>query len=62
MFSIPLPLLALSLVFSIGLCVHAVRTHQDSFWLWIILMFQPLGGLVYLVAIIAPGRGTGRAR
>ena len=59
--SIPLPLLLLSLVFSIGLCVHAVRTHQDSFWLWIILMFQPLGGLVYLAAIVIPPLFRGRA-
>lgn len=45
----------LSLGFAIGLCVHAVRTGQDSFWLWIILIFQPLGGVVYLIAIVLPG-------
>ena len=55
MFSIPIPALLISLALSVGLCVHAVKTHQDSFWLWIILMFQPLGGLVYFVAIVIPG-------
>ena len=44
----------LSLIFSIGLCVHAVRTGQNAFWLWVILLFQPLGGIVYLIAIVLP--------
>ena len=49
-----LPLIGPSLIFSIILCVHVVRTHQQMYWLWIILAFQPLGGLVYLLAIVAP--------
>ncbi|KRA66213.1 hypothetical protein ASD79_02730 [Caulobacter sp. Root655] len=48
------PAIGLSLIFSIALCVHVVRTHQQMYWLWIILAFQPLGGLVYLLAIVAP--------
>lgn len=55
-----LGLFGLSLVFSIALCVHAVRTGQQTFWLWIILMFQPLGGVVYLVAVIGPELLGGR--
>jgi hypothetical protein len=47
-------LLGLSLLFSIALCVHVVRTGQQMYWLMIILIIQPLGGLVYLIAIIAP--------
>ncbi|KQY29390.1 hypothetical protein ASD21_05835 [Caulobacter sp. Root1455] len=47
-------LLGLSLIFSIALCVHVVRTGQQMYWLMIILLFQPLGGLVYLLAIVAP--------
>jgi hypothetical protein len=47
-------LLGLSLLFSIALCVHVVRTGQQMYWLMIILLFQPLGGLVYLIAIVAP--------
>ena len=54
MFSIPIPALLISLVVAVGLCVHVVKTGQDTFWLWIILMFQPLGGLVYFVAIVLP--------
>lgn len=50
----PLTLLLLSLGFSIGLCVHVVKTGREMYWLWIILAFQPLGGLVYLIAIVAP--------
>lgn len=49
-----LPAFGLSLLFSIALCVHVVRTNQPMFWLMIILMLQPLGGLVYLVAIVLP--------
>ena len=47
-------LLGLSLIFSIALCVHVVRTGQQMYWLMIILLFQPLGGLVYLAAVVAP--------
>lgn len=56
-----LPLLGLSLLFSIALCVHVVRSGQEMYWLWIILMFQPLGGIVYLIAIVLPGLVRGPA-
>ncbi len=55
-----LPLFGLSLIFSIALCIHAVRTGQQTFWLWVILMLQPLGGLVYLIAILGPELTGGR--
>lgn len=55
-----LQLFGLSLLFSIALCVHVVRTGQQTFWLWIILMFQPVGGIVYLVAVIGPELFGGR--
>lgn len=60
MFSLPLPLLGLSLLFSIALCIHVVRTHREMYWLWIILLFQPVGGVVYLVAVILPELLGGR--
>jgi hypothetical protein len=50
-----IPLFGLSLLFSIALCVHVVRTRQEIYWLMIILMLQPLGGVVYLIAIVLPG-------
>ena len=49
-----LSLFGLSLLFSVLLCVHVVRTGKDMFWLWIILLFQPIGGLVYVIAILIP--------
>lgn len=49
-----LPAFGLSLLFSIALCVHVVRTGQAMYWLLIILMLQPLGGIVYLAAVVAP--------
>lgn len=50
----------LVLLFSIILCVHVVRTGQQMYWLWIILMFQGIGGLVYVVAVILPELAGGR--
>jgi hypothetical protein len=49
-----LGLFGLSLAFAVGLCVHVVRTGREMYWLWIILAFQPLGGIIYLIAIVAP--------
>jgi len=60
MFSLPLPLIGLSLLIAIALCVHVVRTGQQMYWLWIILAFQPVGGIVYFVAVIAPAWFGGR--
>lgn len=56
-----LPLIALSVIVSVALAVHVVRSGRDTFWLWIILLFQPLGGLVYIIAILLPEltRGSG---
>ena len=54
-----IPAFGLSLIFSVALCVHAVRTGQSMYWLMIILILQPLGGLVYLIAIVLPGMAGG---
>jgi len=56
-----IPAFGLSLLFSIALCVHVVRTNQAMYWLMIILMLQPLGGIVYLVAILLPSLAGGTA-
>ena len=56
-----LPLIGLSLILSIALAVHVVRTGRELFWLWIILIFQPLGGLVYFIAIVLPELTRGQA-
>lgn len=54
MMNMPLGLLALSLLFSILLAVHVVRTGRETYWLFIILMFQPLGGVVYAIVHVLP--------
>jgi len=43
----------LSLAFSILMCIHAVRSGQQMYWLFIILAFQPIGGIIYLFVILA---------
>ncbi|MDR3513640.1 MAG: tetratricopeptide repeat protein [Caulobacteraceae bacterium] len=50
----------LSLLLAIALAVHVVRSGRELYWLWIILVFQPLGGLVYLFAIVLPELMGGR--
>jgi hypothetical protein len=42
------------LILSIALCVHVVRTDRPLYWVFIILIIQPLGGLIYLVAVVLP--------
>ena len=49
-----IPGFLVSLVVSILLCWHAVKTGRDSMWLWIVIMFQPIGGLVYIALNIVP--------
>ncbi|MDR3506615.1 MAG: hypothetical protein P4L64_01830 [Caulobacteraceae bacterium] len=49
-----LPTLGFSLIFSLALCIHVVRTHREMYWLFIILAFPGIGGLIYLVAIVLP--------
>jgi hypothetical protein len=57
----PLSLYLLGLLFSIALCVHVVRTGQNMMWLYLILFLSPLGGIVYLIAVIIPGWTGGPA-
>src|ERR1700749_78710 len=57
----PLQLYLLGMLFSIGMCVHVVRTGQNMMWLYIILFLSPIGGLVYLIAIVIPQLSGGPA-
>lgn len=52
-------LFGLSLAFSIALCFHVVRSGQQLYWIFIILAFQPIGGLIYLFVILGPEAATG---
>jgi hypothetical protein len=60
----PLWMVGLWFLVCIGLAVHAVRSGRELFWVWIILIFQPLGGIVYLVGVMLPDLlgGTGAQR
>ena len=44
----------LSLVFSLLMCLHVVRTGRELYWVFIILIIQPFGALIYGVAIVLP--------
>jgi len=41
-------------------CAHVVRTGREYFWLFLIILFQPLGAIVYLVVILLPDVFSGR--
>lgn len=56
-----LPFVILGLAAAIALAYHAVRTRQETFWLWIILIFQPIGGLAYFAIVLAPSLLKGPA-
>ena len=51
------------LIFNYGLailfCFHAVRTGQQTFWIWILLAFAPISLLVYFFVIIVPDLAGG---
>ncbi|OXE35886.1 MAG: hypothetical protein CGW95_11085 [Phenylobacterium zucineum] len=53
-------LLGPSVIFSIILCVHVVRTNQQMYWLWIILMIPWVGGVIYVIAVVIPELAGGR--
>lgn len=49
-----LPAFGLSYLLAIALSVHVVRTGREMYWIFIILAFHPLGGLVYFAANVLP--------
>ncbi len=51
---ITLLLLALPLILTVYCCVHVVRSGRELYWIFIILIIQPFGALVYLLAIVLP--------
>jgi hypothetical protein len=47
----------------VGLCIHVLRSHREPYWLFIIILLQPIGALIYLFAIALPDlMGGARAR
>ncbi len=57
--------LGLHVVLAICCAIHAVRSGQERYWLFILFMFPLLGSIVYLIAIMLPqfqnSRGARRA-
>lgn len=49
-----IPVFGVSLVFSILMCVHVHRTGRELYWMFIILIFQPLGGVIYALLNVLP--------
>ncbi|HEY1750590.1 MAG TPA: hypothetical protein VGG29_04970 [Caulobacteraceae bacterium] len=55
--------LLLSLLITVLLCVHVVRTNQQVFWIFVIVFLGPIGWAIYLGAVIIPEMlGGTRAR
>jgi hypothetical protein len=52
--SIPWPLAALIVIVMIAMAAHVVRTHQNTYWLWVIIAFPGIGALIYFCAVILP--------
>ena len=46
--------LLLSLLVTVLLCVHVVRTNQSMFWIFVLVFLGPIGWLIYLGAVIIP--------
>ena len=44
----------LGLPLSIALCVHVVRSGQNMMWLYLILFLSPIGGVIYVIAVLVP--------
>lgn len=56
-----LPIAVLGMAFTIWMAVEAVRRGDASGWLWIILLFGPIGAAVYFFSEYADGLFGGRA-
>ena len=55
-----LPVFGLSLIFSLLMCLHVVRTGREIYWIFIILIIPTFGALVYFVIIVLPDLIGGR--
>ena len=45
------------ILLQIGCVIHFVRRRPNTYWLWIILMFGPLGSLAYILVEVLPDAG-----
>ena len=49
-----MPLIILSIIIQLALVVHIVRTGRNFFWIWIVLIFPPVGPLAYIIVELLP--------
>eukprot|EP01037_Dinobryon_pediforme_P043500 gene43500-54588_t len=54
-----IPGIGLALLLTVFCCYHVVRTGRDNYWLYIILLFQPLGSVIYLATNVLPDLWAG---
>jgi hypothetical protein len=58
--------IGLHVIVAIFFAVHAVRTHQNMYWLLLLFLFPGLGSIVYFFAVYLPSlrdsRGARRRR
>lgn len=47
--------IGLHVIVAIFFAVHAVRTHQNMYWLLLLFLFPGLGSVVYFFAVYLPG-------
>ncbi|MGY2486837.1 tetratricopeptide repeat protein [Cupriavidus sp. CP313] len=47
--------ISIHIIVALFFAVHAVRTHQNMYWLLILFLFPGLGSVVYFFAIYLPG-------
>ncbi|MFT3907642.1 MAG: tetratricopeptide repeat protein [Steroidobacteraceae bacterium] len=48
------PFYLISLLISVGLIVHCIKTGRNTIWVWVMLWLVPIGALVYLAVEILP--------
>jgi hypothetical protein len=53
-FAIAIQLLQLLLI------IHMIKTHQESFWLYLLIFVPGIGGLAYLIVVVLPDLRTSR--
>jgi len=45
------------ILLQIACVIHFIRRRPNTYWLWIILMFGPLGSLAYILVEVIPDAG-----
>lgn len=51
----------ISLIFQVALVIHILRTGRPTIWVWIVLVFPPVGPIVYIIMELVPDISRSRA-